>query len=241
MVSSIRLSKTIVIAIVATTSLVGCMSPTTALKIASGKNEIHHLGTGKPALDFNLINESGLTKEQITRKEEELYTKALPAIQKYDSAWINDFQVATEQVKQQRSVAPLIALEAKTQEYDKELSASLTHVGLKGTNSWLFPNGKGITRVELVRELTVLCEKALENSCRASQEINNSREFAGNVAGSSLAILGAVAVAAAQNPIPQPNYVPSAEFIPQTAPTSATTYVNGGPQYGGYTATTIFH
>jgi hypothetical protein len=221
--------------------VVGCMSPVTAMKIGAAKSEVHRLGAGKPGLDYSLANTNGLSKEQIATKEAELYAKVRPAVEKYDNQWASDLGVAGELVKQTHEVTPLIDLQEKTKSYDRELSIALEAAGLKGTNSWQFPNGKVISRLEFVRELTAATERGLAAGMKGAQEINNSRDFAANTAQASILLLGAAAGAAAQNPIPQPAYPATGGLIPHPAPTSATTYIGGGPQYGGYTGTTIYH
>ncbi|NDC39399.1 MAG: hypothetical protein EBZ48_15390 [Proteobacteria bacterium] len=228
----------------ATFSLLGCMTPTTALQIGGAKSEVHRLQTGKPALNYSLANTNGLTKEQISAKEAELYAKVQPAIQKYENGWTSDFAKAAAQIQETGDVAPFIELEAKTRAYDAELSASLSSVGLKGTNSILFPNGKAISRVEFVRELASVTERGITAGRKGAQEINNSRDFAANTAKASVLLLGAVAVAGAQNPIPQPSYPVAGQVIPSSGPT--TTYINPVTQtatsYGpGGSSTTYFN
>jgi hypothetical protein len=222
-------------------SLLGCMTPTTALQIGGAKSEVHRLQTGKPALNYSLANTNGLTKEQISAKEAELYAKVQPAIQKYENGWTSDFAKAAAQIQETGDVAPFTELEAKTRAYDAELSATLSSVGLQGTNSILFPNGKAISRVEFVRELASVTERGITAGRKGAQEINNSREIVGNTAKASVLLLGAAACGAAQNPIPQPSYPQAAPIVPHVAPRSAETYISGGPQYGGYSATTIYH
>ena len=221
--------------------LVGCVSPSTAIKIGSAKSDVRRLGTGKPVLDFNLANTNGLTKEQIAAKEDELFEKVKPALQKYEEGWTRDFVAATTKVKETYDAAPLVAFEATAKAYDDQLAASLASVGLKGTNSWVFPNGKVISRAEFVRQLVTATEKGIDGARRGASEIENSRQFVGNAANASLLLLGAAAGAAAQAPSCQPAYPIASPLLPHAPPTSATTYIGGGPQYGGYSATTIYH
>jgi hypothetical protein len=140
---------------------VGCMSPITAMKIGAAKSDVLRLGAGMPALDYSLANTNGLSKEQIAAKEAELFGKVRLTVDKYDNQWMSDFGVAAELVKQTHEVAPLIDLQEKTKAYDRELSTALQSVGLKGTNSWQFSNGKVISRLEFVRELTAATERGL--------------------------------------------------------------------------------
>lgn len=199
-ISFCRLATTLAFLLLIT----GCVTPITAAKKSVIRKKVsYYLNTPNGTLDYHLLSQDDLTKEQIAEREKLVEPKLIPFQKAYDDEWCKDREATLAQVIAEQSSMPLVGFEERTRTLDQRLTRELASIGLKGTNLIQFSDGKMISRIEYVRNLKALVDDAIRVNASANSERETSFAL--------VSLLGAFAGAAGS--ATNPDLVPVSGYI----------------------------